>query len=112
MNSNESTLPNGAAWAAILAAAIGCLCFGIAADLSEASHGISKAFTFYTPTGDLSGKSTLAVIGWLVAWAVLHFSWRHQDIRRPGAIVGISVLLILVSMVMVFPPFVELIAAK
>lgn len=110
MTSPENALPTGGAWAAILAAAIGCACFGILADLAEISKPISKALNFYNPTGDLSGKSTLGVVAWLVAWGILHMRWKDRDIHCPGRITLVSLILILLALVMVFPPFVEMIA--
>jgi hypothetical protein len=111
MTSTDNTSPNGGAWAAILAAAVGCAAFGVLTDLSEMSKRISKLFTFHLPTGDLSGKSTLGVVAWLLAWGILHALWSGRQIRRPGAITLISVLLILIASVLIFPEFVELIAA-
>jgi hypothetical protein len=112
MTSTETTLPTGGAWAAVLAAAIGCAGFALVSDLSEASKSIKKILSIYSPAGDLSGKSTLGVIVWLLAWAILHARWKNRVIRRPGRITAISAILILLALIMVFPPFVELFAAE
>jgi uncharacterized membrane protein len=110
MTSTDKTSPTGGAWAAILAAAIGCACFAVATDLAEMSKRIHELLTFHTPTGDLSGKSTLGVIGWLLAWGILHARWNGKEIRRPGGITALCVFLILLAMVLIFPEFVERIA--
>lgn len=102
--------PSGAAWAAILAAGIGCAGFGIIVDLAEAFPRISKDLNIYNPSGDLSGKSTLAVLLWIGAWLVLHLRWKHLDIARPGRLTLISLALILLGFVAVLPPFIELFA--
>ena|SRR6185312_13410604 len=111
MHSTDQTSPTGSAWAAILAAAIGCASFGILVDLAEAFKPVSKKLSFYAPTGDLSGKSTLAVAAWLLCWAILHVSWKKRDIQRTGTILTIVLLLILFALVATFPPFFGLFAA-
>jgi uncharacterized membrane protein HdeD (DUF308 family) len=109
MISTENASPTGGAWAAILGAAIGCACFGFVVDLAEMSKSISKALTFHSPTGDLSGKSTVGIGAWLLAWGILHAIWNGRHIRRPGGITIICVILVLLGLVLVFPPFVEMI---
>ena len=78
-------IPTGPAWAAILSAGFGCLSFGILVDLAEASPKISIALNFHNPTGDLSGKSTIAVAIWLITWFILHMIWKKQTPKSPGA---------------------------
>jgi hypothetical protein len=107
-----SSTPTGAAWAAILAAGIGCLTIGLLADLTEAYKPASRALNFYNPTGDLSGKTTLAIIVWLAAWGVLHAQWKNKRIQSPGRILLVTLVLIGLAIVAVFPPFFELFAAE
>lgn len=103
---------NGPVWAGILAAGIGCLALGILVDLCEASKSISKALSFYTPTGDLSGKSILAALVWIVAWVVLNARWKNRDVHSPKLVLTVTVVLIVLAVVAVFPPFFEIFAAK
>jgi hypothetical protein len=109
MTSTDNAAPTGGAWAAVLAAAIGCACFGVVTDLAEMWKPVSKALTFHFPTGDLSGKSTVGAIAWLVAWGILHACWNGRNIRRPGGVTAISVVFLLLGLVLIFPPFVEMI---
>ena len=102
---------NGPVWAGILAAGIGCAALGALVDLSEASKSVSKALSFYTPTGDLSGKTALAIIIWLAAWAALNARWKNRDVHSPKLVLTVTLLLILLAVVAVFPPFFELFAA-
>jgi hypothetical protein len=102
---------DGPVWAGILAAGIGCAALGALVDLSEASKSVSKALSFYSPTGDLSGKTVLAIVIWLVAWAALQARWKNSNVHSPKMILIVSLLLILVAVVAVFPPFFELFAA-
>ncbi len=108
----NSVPPDGAAWAAVLAAGIGCAVFGLLVILAEASKAFSAHFIFYKPAGDLSGKSTIAVLIWLIAWVLLAAKWKQQTIGKPIAVLLISVLLVLFGFVAVFPPFFELFAPR
>jgi hypothetical protein len=108
---NSAPAQNGQVWAAILAAAIGCFAMGVIIDLAEAFTGISKALNLYNPTGDLSGKSSLGVLIWLCAWGVLHILWKDRTIHSPGKIFTLTIALLLLAMLAVFPPFFGLFAA-
>jgi hypothetical protein len=101
--------PNGAAWAAILAAGIGCAALGALADLTEFSKAASAKLNFYNPTGDLSGKSTIAVIIWLVAWGALHARWRSKTIRATGRIAAAAIILVVIAILATFPPLIDLV---
>jgi hypothetical protein len=103
--SNSTPAINGPAWATILAAAIGCLSFGILVDLAEASPRISGLLNFYNPVGDLSGKSILAVVIWLAAWLLLNARWKTKRITAPAKIVALTFILVLLALIAVFPPF-------
>lgn len=97
--------PNGGALAAVLAAGIGALAMGLFVIANEA--GIFAAPSLYGPSGGLSGRSTFAVIVWLVAWGVLHARWRNQDVAA-GRVLAWAVALIALGVVMSFPPVWEL----
>ena len=101
---------DGPVWAAIISACIGCATFGLLVDLAEASKSISNALNFYNPTGDLSGKSTVAVVVWFIAWVVLHTCWKHRDMKGSGKLAAVSAILIILAMIAVFPPFFGLFA--
>lgn len=60
--------------------------------LAEVNSGIARLLNFYPPAGPLSGKTTMAVVVWLVAWAVTHQAWRDRDVNF-GAVFGGSLLL-------------------
>jgi hypothetical protein len=98
-------LPNGSALAAVLAAGIGAFAMGALVIANEA--GLFVAPTLYGPAGGLSGRSTLAVIVWLAAWAVLHARWRARDMAATG-VVAWTWLLIVLALVATFPPVWEL----
>lgn len=79
----EST--NGAALASFLAAGVGAFAVGLFAVLNET--GIFVAPSLYAPAGGVSGRTSLAVIAWLVTWGLLHRRWkdRQMDTRRVHA---------------------------
>jgi cell division protein FtsW (lipid II flippase) len=105
MESQNASIPDGPAWAAILAAAIGCAFFGLLVVFAAASKSFSDSLNVYSPTGDLSGKSTLSIGAWLIAWMILHRRWKRKNLKSPGKVMIASVILILLALVMTFPPF-------
>ncbi len=94
-------LPNGSAMAAFLAAGLGTFAVGLFVLLNEA--GIFAAPTLYGPAGGVSGRTTFAVVTWLVAWAVLHARWKTREITGSRVWVATAVLIVL-GMLATFPP--------
>lgn len=93
-NPPDAPQPNGPAYAAILAAALGCAAFALFIDLAENIKSV----------GNLSGKTTLGILVWLLAWLFLHLRWKNRHLTATGAIACVSLLLILLSLVASFPP--------
>jgi hypothetical protein len=94
-------VPNGAAVAAFLAAGIGSFAMGMIAFLNGID--VLPVPTLYDPAGGVSGRTTLALIVWLISWAVLHFRWREREIA-PRRISGIIGVLIALGVLGTFPP--------
>jgi hypothetical protein len=92
---------NGSAMAAFLGGGIGAFAMGTLVLLNEA--GIFAAPTLYAPAGGVSGRTTLATIVWLMAWAVLHNRWKGREIA-PGRIGAATLILIAVGVLGTFPP--------
>lgn len=103
--SSATGKPTGAAMAAILAAAIGSAALGVVVLLGAV--GLYSAPAIYGPAGGLSTRSTLAVVAWLVAWALLHRRWAERDValERVGAW---ALALVLLGVLATFPPLWEL----
>jgi hypothetical protein len=113
MNLESTTpIPDGSAWAALLAAGVGCAAFGLFTDLSEASARASKLLLWYRPSGSLSGVAGCAVIVWVAVWAVLHYRWRGRKLDRVGLVIVLTVLLVVIGIVTTFPPFYELMVSE
>jgi hypothetical protein len=62
---------------------------------------------WYNPVGALSGKTTVAVIVWLIAWAILGNQWKDKDVDF-DKISMIALVLLLLGILGTFPPFFEL----
>ena len=94
-------LPNGPAMAAFLAAAIGSFAMGLIVILDQV--GLLGIPTLYGPAGGVTGRTTLAVVVWLVAWAILHARWRVRmvDNSRVAAVIAV---LIGLGILGTFPP--------
>lgn len=92
---------NGTAMAAFTAAGFGAFAMGLVVALNEA--GVLSPPALYGPAGGVSGRTTLAVVLWLVAWALLHRRWRSRqlDSRRIWALM---LFLIAVGIAGTFPP--------
>jgi hypothetical protein len=99
--STTSREVNGSAMAALLAGGIGAFAMGAVVLLNEA--GIFVAPALYSPAGGVSGRTTLATIVWLIAWAVLHNRWRARDVA-PGRIGAATLILIVLGVLGTFPP--------
>lgn len=109
--SGTGALPNGPAWAALLAAGIGCVSFGVITDISESSARVSRALQWYSPAGSLSGVAMCAIVIWLIAWAALHARWRDRQLANQRTLMTATFLLILAALVTTFPPFYGLFAS-
>jgi hypothetical protein len=100
-------LTNGAGAAAVLSAGIGSFCLGLLALLGDKSPAIKAMMVFYKPTGALSGVTTIAIVVWLACWAVMAAAWKDKNLRLERIVPAAFVLLAL-SFLMTFPPFVDL----
>jgi hypothetical protein len=93
--------------AAIIAAGIGATALGLLTTLAEASMGVKDALEWSASVGPLSGKTSLAVVVWLLAWAVLHTVLRNKPYETVRALV-ISLVLIALGILGTFPEFFQL----
>lgn len=92
---------NGAALAAYLAAGVGAFAVGFVVILNEA--GLFAAPALYAPAGGVSGRTTIAAVIWLVAWAVLHSRWKSRQIEGRRVHLA-TVILMLLGIVLSLPP--------
>jgi hypothetical protein len=97
----EAEPANGATLAAFVAAGVGAFAMGAAVLLHEA--GVFSMPTVYAPAGGVSGRTTFAVLVWLVAWAVLHLRWRGRSVP-PGRAWTLTLVLTVAGILGTFPP--------
>ena len=100
-------MPNGPGAAAVLAAGIGCFALGVVSILADKVAAVARVLNLYRPTGPLSGVSTLAIVVWLVSWAVLHYYWQRRNVDL-GRTIGIALLLLAGGLLLTFPPIGDL----
>ena len=103
---DHTLLPNGPAAAAHLAAGLGCLTMGLLTWLGAWQAGIDQALALFEPVGPLSGKSSGAVLVWLLSWTVLHIAWRSRTVSFGGVLV-LTLALVGLGFAGTFPPFIE-----
>lgn len=101
----------GPAAAALLAAGVGAFTLGLLTTLAEASTPIKDALVITEEVGPLSGKTTYAVVVWLIAWVVLHVAARRR-LRLSSAVLTVSLVLLGLGVLGTFPIFFELFAAE
>lgn len=99
--SQHEQVTNGAALAAFMAAGIGAFAVGFFVILNEA--GVFAAPALYGPAGGVSGRTTFAVVVWLIAWAVLHSRWKSRRIE-PQRVQAVALLLTGLGLLLTFPP--------
>ena len=95
--------PNGPPAAALLAAGIGVLVLGVIDLLAKTVPPFDALLSWYPPTGDLSGITSLSVIAWLVVWAGLSRAWRGRSVGS-GRVLGATLILTLLGVIITFPP--------
>lgn len=97
----REVIANGAALAALLAAGVGAFALGLIVILNEA--GAFTVPAIYAPAGGVSGRTALAVVIWLIAWAILHRLWKGTEVRT-GRVQMVTLVLTLLGIVLTFPP--------
>jgi hypothetical protein len=104
---NLPAMPNGSGAAAILAAGIGSFALAVLSFAGDKSALIKSCLVFYRPTGLLSGVTTVAILIWLFSWGILEWRWRKRTVAA-GCISAITLALLGLSLLLTFPPVVDL----
>jgi len=90
-----------------LAAGVGSIALAVLAVAGDKSAAIKSSLIFYKPTGPLSGVTTVAILLWLLTWGILERRWRNRTVAA-GRISAIALLLLALSLLLTFPPVVDL----
>jgi len=101
---NQQELKNGPAAAIILAAGIGSFILGLMTSLSEGSKTVEHLLNWYDPVGPLVGKTLVAIMFWLVAWAILGSQWKNREVDF-DRVFKATLILIALGLVGTFPLF-------
>jgi hypothetical protein len=103
----EELEPNGGIVAAVLAAGFGCAALGVVTVAAAAFSSFSDFLTLYDPAGPLTGKATLAVLVYLIAWVNLHARLRDRELHLFRAFL-LTMALLLIGLLATFPPIYHL----
>lgn len=93
--------PNGAALAAFAAAGVGAFAIGLISLLN--AIGLLPVPTLYGPAGGVTGRTTLAVVIWLIAWAILHRRWKDRDLET-ATLHSATIVLTVLGILLALPP--------
>jgi hypothetical protein len=107
LNSTTPGIPNGSGAAAMLATGIGSFILAALAFAGDKSVYIKGILNFYKPTGPLSGVTTVAIVVWFLIWGLLEWRWRKRAIAM-SRINILSLTLLALSILLTFPPIVDL----
>jgi hypothetical protein len=96
---------NGPVSAALLAGGIGSAAMGLITLIYEINDksAFAKSMAWNKGVGGLSGKSSLAIIVFFIAWAILHYVWKDKDTDF-ARISSIAIALLIVGLLGTFPP--------
>jgi hypothetical protein len=108
---SHADIPNGPAAAAIMAAGIGSCALGVLAVVADASKTVGGWFTFYFPSGPLSGVTSVTILAWLISWWFLAKRWRARNVNLSKTN-ALAFLLLALSLLLTFPPLADLLSGK
>lgn len=103
---SEATL-DGAAASALVSAGIGSAVLGFVTVLAAASEAFSSGLAWVGSVGPLSGKTTVAVLAWLLVWKWLAGRWRERSLDF-GRVTVWTAVLIALGFLGTFPPVFEM----
>ena len=99
--------PNGPVAAALLGGGFGAATLGVVTTLAEVFKPVNDALNWWKPAGALTGKASVAVAVFFMAWLLFHFVFRGKNINF-GRVAVVALILLGLGLVGTFPPFFEL----
>jgi len=106
MTTKAQSIPTGPGAAAMISAGIGTLTLGLMTTGAVIFVGLKDFLNFYNPAGPLSGKTSVAILAWLVSWLFLNARWKEGEYALEKAF-RITMVLILIGLILTFPPVFE-----
>ena len=102
----EIDKPNGPVAAALLAGGIGATALGLITYIYELNDtsGFAKSLVWSKAVGGLSGKSSIGIIAFFVAWFILNNMWKGKDVDFKR-ITMIAYILLAIGFIGTFPFF-------
>lgn len=115
--STRERIPGGIAVAALMAAMLGMLTLAVVNLFTAASpafnawvHDVGKLWMPGAQgIGPYSGKETLALIGWLGGWVVLHVALRKRDLELSRWFI-VFLVGVAIATTLIWPPVFEYLA--
>jgi hypothetical protein len=102
----ETPKPTGPVAAALISAGIGSAALGFLTTLAEASPAAKIFLNVYNPVGPLSGKTSYAVLAYLLSWVILAVAYRGTNTKLTTAFT-ITFALVGLGVLGTFPVFFE-----
>ncbi|HIP72019.1 MAG TPA: hypothetical protein EYH05_11570 [Anaerolineae bacterium] len=102
----QAHVASGAAAATFISSGIGVLVLGLMTTGAVLSAGLKDVLNLWNPAGPLTGKSTFAIIAWLISWVIFNYLWKGKetDLRKSFII---TLVLIGLGLLFTFPPVFE-----
>ena len=107
----DADKPEGPVAAALIAGGIGSAALGFFTMLAEASAAAKSWLEWNSAVGSLSGKTFMAVLVWLVAWAGLHLGIRKHPVEIRTAFI-VTLVLVAVGVLGTFPTVFQAFASE
>lgn len=102
----ETRIATGVAAATFIAGGLGTLVLGLMTTGAVLSGSLKSALNLWNPAGPLSGKTTVAVIIWLISWVLLNSLWKDKNVDLSKSFI-ITLVLIGLGLLFTFPPIFE-----
>ena len=102
---------NGKGAAAIMAVGVGSLALGILSLTGDAVPAAAILLNIWTPTGPLSGVTSLAIVLWLTSWFLFSRRWAGREVNFKQVNL-MAAIMIFAGLLLTFPPFMDFLQGK
>jgi hypothetical protein len=96
---------------AFLASAFGVLAMAIINFITDITGGnpgpVGKSITLHSGIGPYSGKQTISIVVWIIAWLILSKLLVNKDVDEQK-IFRCTIIIYALATLLIFPPFLDL----